>query len=123
MKKDVLQQAYKSKLDQIKGLEATIGEGMPTAEQTATYETLLGEAKSLAKNIDLANMSGDLKSFGDESAGSVVKSGFSREALPGEGEIPGVTVDAKTGEMHAVAGEFKSMGQKKPDKIVTGKLQ
>lgn len=120
MKKEVLQQAYKSKMDQIKGLEAAIGDGMPTAEQSATYETLLGEAKSLAKNLDLANASADLQAFGNESAGSVVKSAFEREALPGEGDIPGVTVDAKTGEMHAVPGEFKSMGQKKLDSLKAG---
>lgn len=113
MKLEELQKAYKSKLEQIKTLESTIGDNVPTPEQEKEYDTILNEAKALAKNIDRANDAAQLKSFGEQSQGSVVASSFGREVLPGEGDMPGITSDAKTGELYAVDGAYKTIGEKR----------
>jgi HK97 family phage major capsid protein len=123
MKIEDIRNAYKSKLDQIKTLEGEIGDKVPTPDQEKSYDTLLNEAKSLAKQIDRHNASEELKKWGEESQGSKVAATFGRETLPGEGDMPGITADPVTGEMYAVAGQFKSAGQKRLDALKAGEYK
>lgn len=83
-----------------------------TEEQMKSYQGLLGQAEALKNQIDAEKRVADLKAWGDEPAGSAVKTSFDRLALPGEGEIPGVTADAKSGEMYTIDGAYKGIGEK-----------
>jgi len=115
-----IRKAYDDVLGKIKTLEGEIGDKTPNEDQTKSYDTFLAEGQRLAKDIDRYNAAQELKRYGDESQGSQVAATFGRETLPGEGDIPGVTVDPQTGEMYAVPGQFKSMGQKKLDALKSG---
>jgi HK97 family phage major capsid protein len=120
MNKDELQKAYKSVLDKIKTLEGEIGEKTPSEDQVKSYDALLLEGQNFAKQIDRLNASEELKNWGNQSQGSQVAASFGRETLPGEGDMPGVTADAKTGELYSVAGAYKSLGEKKIASLKSG---
>lgn len=115
-----LQKAYKTVLDKIKTLEGEIGDKSPSEDQVKSYDAFLLEGQNLAKQIDRANAAKDLKAWGEQSQGSRVAEAFGRETLPGEGDMPGVTADAKTGELYAVPGSFKSVGEKKLQSLKSG---
>src|SRR5688572_12436303 len=83
----------------------------PTPEEDKELSGYRDEAKKLAGQIDTLNDLEAVKKYGRQSEGSVVAASFGRETLPGEGEMPGVTMDPRSGEMHAVDGAFKSAGQ------------
>lgn len=106
---DKLKAALKAKIDQLDSFNT--GEQM-TQEQAEIYKSILAEAEGLKAQIDMANQAADLKSWGDQSSGSAVKASFDRPVLPGEGEVPGLTADPRTGEMYAVPGAFKNLGEK-----------
>ena len=72
-------------------------------EDQATYSGLLVQAKSIKETIEQAETFDALKAWQNESAGSAVKSGWSGEALPNEGNIEGVTQD-NNGFLYAVTG-------------------
>ena len=92
---------------------------LPTPEEDALLSGYSAKASNLAKKIDELNQLDNVKNDMVSSAGSVVAAGFDREALPGEGVIPGVTTDAKSGEMYAF-GEFRAQGEKKLDALKSG---
>lgn len=100
MTPEELRKAYKAKVDEIKALKATYENGLPTEEQEKKEDALLADAQKMAKQIDRENALKSLKDFGEESQGSQVAQSFGRETLPGEGNIPGVTADPRTGEMY-----------------------
>lgn len=106
---DNLKNALKSKLDQLD--KFNLSEPL-TKEQISEYQGVLAEAESLKNQIDMAQKAADMKAWGEQSAGSTVKASFDRMALPGEGEVPGVSADPRTGEMYAVPGAYKGIGEK-----------
>lgn len=122
--KDILQKQMKSALDMADQIEADIRSAnrQPTDAEMKAYNGYLSQAETLKTQIDAASKREALGSWGDESAGSVVKSSFDRIALPGEGDIPGVAADAN-GELYAAPGEFRSAGQKKLDALKSGKYK
>lgn len=79
-----------------------------TAEESASFKSKLAEAQTLKAQIEDVQAADALKAWSNESAGSAVKSGFSGEALPGEGDIPGVMADDKGEYLYDVS----SMGAK-----------
>lgn len=123
--KDIYQKNLKAVLEQADALTAKVAaeKRAPTAEEDKQLADLAVQAQGLAKQIDSANALEAAKKYGQESAGSVVAASFGREALDGEGEIPGVTADPHTGEMRAVDGAFKSAGQKKLDSLKSGEYK
>jgi HK97 family phage major capsid protein len=74
-----------------------------TPEEGAAFKSKLIEATTLKGQIEDMQALDALKTWRDSSAGSAVKSGFSGEALPGEGDIEGVTADS-SGYLYDVAG-------------------
>lgn len=72
-------------------------------EDIAKYTGLIEQAKSIKATIEQTETADALKSWMNESAGSAVKSGWSGEALPNEGNIEGVTQD-KAGFLYATTG-------------------
>ena len=98
-----LHAAYKGLLDQANGILAQAGEAGMTAEQSGQFNTLIQQAESLKGQIEAADKMAKLQEWGSQSTGSAVKAGFAREAMPGEGEIDGVTADA-SGELYSTKG-------------------
>lgn len=117
---DTLQKSYKDVLDKIETLEKEVGEGVANEVQTKAYADLIEQGKGLRDQIEKKNAAEALKAWGKESSGSAVAATFSGMAMDGEGEIPGVSADPRTGEMFAVDGQFKSVGQKKLDALKAG---
>ena len=119
--KELLQKSLKSTLDQADAIETAVKAAgrEPTADEMKQYNDLLTKAEGLRGQIDAASKREALKDWGNQSAGSVVKSGFDRQAMPGEGDIPGVT-STPDGEMYAVDGEFKSLGERKLAALKSG---
>lgn len=115
-----IRKAYKNVLDKIDTLEGEFKDKEPNEAQLKSYDGLLAEGQGLAKQIDRHNAMQELKRYGDEGPGSKVASTFERQVLPGEGDMPGITADPRTGEMYAVPGEFKSSGQKRLDALKAG---
>ena len=120
--KENLQKSLKSVIDEADNLIKDVGERAPTDAENKRLAELSSKATSLRDQIDNISKIEAAKKFGQESAGSVVAASFDREALPGEGEIPGVTSDAN-GEMYAVDGQFKSIGERKLDALKSGKYK
>jgi HK97 family phage major capsid protein len=118
--KEKLQAAFKAVLDESESLQNEVGTGLPNAEQSKRMSELAAKANSLKTQIDDATALEAAKNWGSQSSGSVVAATFDREALPGEGEIPGVTADGKTGELYAIDGAFKSVGEKKLAALKSG---
>ena len=118
--KENLQKSLKAVLDEADALIKDVGSRTPTDAENARLAELSGKATTLKDQIDNISKIEAAKSFGSQSAGSAVAASFQREALPGEGEIPGVTSNPETGEMYAVDGQFKSVGQKKLDSLKSG---
>lgn len=116
---DNLRNSFKSTLDEVDVLINDVGTREATDAENKKLTELGNKAEALKSQIDNLAKLEVMKSFGDQSQGSYVAASFSREVLPGEGEIPGVTSDP-SGEMFAVDGEYKSMGQKKLDALKSG---
>jgi HK97 family phage major capsid protein len=112
MLKETLQKNLKAKLDEIEILDKTITDA-PTAEQSAAYAQKVAEAKSIRAQLDQANAAAELKAWSKESSGSVVAQAatFSDNQLPGEGDMPGVSMTEK-GELYALPSAGKSAEQK-----------
>jgi len=99
-----LQNALKSLLDQMDAIMAASGDAPLSNEQNATYKGLLGQAEQIRDQIDQANKAETIKAWAQAPDGqSRVKASFAREALPGEGEAPGLTAEPN-GDMYAVEG-------------------
>lgn len=90
----------------------------PTAEENSLLSGYSAKASEIAKQIDAFDQLEAVKNGMTSSEGSVVAAGWSREALPGEGVIPGVTAD-KSGNMYAF-GDNRSAGEKKLDALKSG---
>jgi HK97 family phage major capsid protein len=118
--KEKLQASLKSVIDEADNLIKDVGTREPTEAENARLAELSGKATGYKNQIDNLAKLEAAKAFGQESAGSYVAASFQREAMDGEGEIPGVSSDPKTGEMYAVDGQFKSIGQKKLDALKAG---
>ena len=115
-----LRKSLKAVNEQADALTKDVGTREPTDAENKLLADLASKATTLVSQIDNLGKLEAAKSYGKESAGSVVASSFQREAIDGEGEIPGVTADPHTGEMFAVDGQFKSLGQKKLDALKAG---
>jgi HK97 family phage major capsid protein len=116
-----LQKAFSEATKEAEDFFANFGDRVPSEAESKRAKELTDKVESLKNQLDTAAKFEALKSWGRESEGSVVKQAeFLREAMDGEGEIPGVTADPNTGEMFAVAGSYKSMGQKKLDALKSG---
>jgi HK97 family phage major capsid protein len=114
------QASLKAVQEQADNLIKDVGEREPTEAENKLLIDLSKKATDLTAQIDAMSKLEAAKAFGQESAGSYVAASFQREAQDGEGEIPGVSADPRTGEMFAVDGQFKSIGQKKLDALKAG---
>lgn len=122
--KEILQKSLKSVLDQADAIEADIKSAgrEPTEAEIKNYSDLLGKAEGYRQQIDSASKREALKDWGEQSAGSIVKSSFDRIADEKEGVIPGVTSTAE-GELYAVDGQFKSAGDEKLAALKSGQYK
>ena len=119
--KELLQKSLKSVLDQADAIEADIKSAgrEPSDAEMKQYNDLLVKAESYRQQIDGASKREALKDWGEQSAGSVVKSSFDRIADEREGNIPGVSSTAD-GELYAVDGNFKHVGEQKLSALKSG---
>lgn len=118
--KDNLNKSLKSVLDEADNLIKDVGTREATAAENQRLADLSAKAGQLTAQIDNLTKLEAAKSFGSQSAGSAVAAQFSREVVGSEGEILGVTADPYSGEMYAVDGQFKSVGQRKLDALKSG---
>lgn len=119
--KEQLKNSLKSVMEEADKLITDVSDRAPTDAENKKLAELSAKATSLKEQIDNIAKLEAVKGWSKESAGSVVRAAeFQREAMDGEGDIPGVTMNAKTGEMFAVDGAFKSQGQKKLDALKAG---
>lgn len=120
--KDILQKTMKSLLDQADEIEADVRASgrEPTAAEMKSYNEFVSRANDIKDQIDNASKRDALKNWSEESAGSVVKASFDRMAVDGEGEIPGVSADPSSGEMFAIDGAYKGMGESKLKALKSG---
>lgn len=104
--KDILQKSLKSVLEQADAITAQVTREnrAPSEDEMKSYNALLAQAEGYKTQLDAAAKRDTLESWASASDGqSVVKSGFDRMALPGEGEIKGVTAD-KSGDLYSLDG-------------------
>lgn len=121
--KDILQKQFKSLLEQADNIEKDVKAAGrdPNETEMKQYNELLAQAEQVKNQIDAASKREKFEAFAKEPDGrSVVKASFDRMAMDGEGEIPGVTADAKTGEMYAIDGAYKSIGEENIAKLKAG---
>lgn len=120
--KSELQKALKAVFDEADALQAkvTAEKRVPTADEQSKMTSLSSKAEELTKSIDNLTVLEQAKAHSEESAGSVVAATFDREVMPEDGEIPGVTMDAKSGEMYAIDGALKSVGERKLKALKSG---
>ena len=117
--KDNLQKSLKAVIEESDALIKDVGTREPTDAENTKLAELAEKAAKLSGQIDNVSKIESIKELAGKSAGSYVAASFSREANPGEGDIPGVTSDPN-GEMYAVDGQFKSMGEKKLEALKSG---
>lgn len=122
--KELLQKSLKSVLDQADAIEADIKSAgrEPSDAEMKQYNDLLVKAEGYRQQIDSASKREALKDWGEQSAGSVVKTGFDRVADEREGNIPGVT-STPDGELYAVDGNFKHVGEQKLAALKSGQYK
>lgn len=103
-----LKNALKSILTEAQNIVSAAGDRGLTQEQAQNYAALINQAEAVKAQIDTAAKAAQMQSWLEQPAGSVVKSSFDRIALPGEGEIQGVSAEAN-GDMYAIdpTGEKK----------------
>jgi HK97 family phage major capsid protein len=106
---DKLKSALKAKVEAYDALKKEIGDGVATKEQLTSLKSLVGEMQPIREQIDAEDVAEMQKSWGEKSQGSTVAQTFSRVAIPGEGDMPGVSShndpDMKDyGEMYALDG-------------------
>ncbi len=100
-----LKKALKSLIAQSEAILASAGDKPLTAEQAAHYNEILAQATATKSQIEQAEQMDALKAWGNQPDGqSAVRTGFTGNSLPGEGDIYGVTGD-QSGEMYAQNGE------------------
>ena len=122
--KELLQKSLKSVLDQADAIEADIKAAgrEPSDAEMKQYNDLLVKAEGYRQQIDSASKREALKDWGEQSAGSVVKSSFDRIADEREGNIPGVS-STPDGELYAVDGSFKAVGEQKLAALKSGQYK
>jgi HK97 family phage major capsid protein len=119
---DQLKAALKSKVDAYDAIANSIPAGQAaTKEQTAQMKSILFEAETLRDQIDNADKAALLHEWGEKSQGSTVAQTFSRVAIPGEGDMPGVAACNDPamkdyGEMYALDG----VGERKLEVLRSG---
>lgn len=119
--KNTYQKALTAAIAEADALIADVGERTPTDAENKKLNELSVKATQLKEQIDSADKLEAAKKFSNQSAGSLVaEAEYLREAMPGEGDIPGVTADPTSGEMYAAPGMYKSVGQKKLDALKSG---
>jgi HK97 family phage major capsid protein len=114
------QKAYAATLAEAKKIISEAPDDGLSDEQQTKVEALAAKTANLAKQIELLSVADKASQWSEESAGSYVASSFDREAMPGEGNIKGVSADVKTGELYAIPGEFSAEGQKRIDYLKSG---
>jgi HK97 family phage major capsid protein len=120
--KDQLNKALKSVLEEANALSTEVATREPTEAEAKKMTDLATKATNLKDQIDAAAKLEALKDWGEQSAGSVVKSSFDRIADDQEGNIPGVT-SAPNGELYAVDGAYKGVGEKKLAALKSGQYK
>jgi HK97 family phage major capsid protein len=116
-----LRAALKSKLDAFEAIVPAEGSKGLTKEQLAQKKAIMADMESLRDQIDLADKENTMKAWGNQSAGSAVAGGFGRVALPGEGNIPGISQRSDPamkdyGELYALDG----VGEQKLNALKSG---
>ena len=106
---DKLKSALKAKVDAYDTLKKEIGDGVATKEQLTSLKALVAEMQPIREQIDAEDVANLQKEWGSKSQGSSVQQTFSRVAIPGEGDMPGVTAREDPamkdyGEMYALDG-------------------
>jgi HK97 family phage major capsid protein len=117
--KDILQKSLKSVLDQADAITAqvTAENRAPSDDEMKSYNALLQQAEGYKNQLDSTAKRDTLEAWANASNGqSVVKTGFDRMALPGEGAIPGVSAEAKSGELYSLDG----VGEQKLQALKSG---
>lgn len=109
-----LQKAYKAKLDEIDALKKDNGGDLSKFTEVAlkTYTEALDAADALFQKVELEDKEAKLREAAGKSAGSYVAASFLGDVPPGSGELPGITADPQSGELFAMDGPFKSLGEK-----------
>lgn len=110
-----LKSALKSILTEAQGIVSAAGDRGMTQEQAQNYAALINQAEAVKAQIDTAAKAAQMTQWLEQPAGSVVKSSFDRMALPGEGEIQGVSAGSD-GEMYAI----DPTGEKKLNSLKSG---
>ena len=106
---DKLKAALKAKVEAYDALKAQIGDNVATKEQLSSMKALVAEMQPIREQIDAEDIADLQKEWGSKSAGSTVAQTFSRVAIPGEGDMPGVAARNDPamkdyGEMYALDG-------------------
>ena len=118
---DGLKVSLKSVMDEANALIADVGSRAPSVEEQKKLNGLSAKAEELKNSIDSMDKLDAVKRWSAESEGSAVnQANFVREAMAGEGEIAGVTADPHTGEMYAVDGAMKAVGENKLKQLRSG---
>jgi HK97 family phage major capsid protein len=119
---ELLNKSYKAALDAADAIQAECeaAKREPTPAEQKSYTEFLDKAEGIKSQIDSQARRDALSAWGEQSAGSPVKSSFVRMADGKEGDIPGVTANPETGEMYAVDGSYKSMGEAKLASLKSG---
>ena len=102
-----LQNELKSLRERAQEIEKVQGDAVWPDEAVKSYQTLIADAEKIRAQLDVQARADALKQWSEASDGqSAVRSSFNREAVYGEGIIPGVTQD-ESGELVATgdAGE------------------
>jgi HK97 family phage major capsid protein len=122
--KEMLQKQLKSVIESADNLIKDVGERQPTDAENKQLAEFSAKATALKDQIDAASKLEAVKDWSKQSSGSVVAAAeFQREAMPGEGEIAGVGADPVSGEMYAIDGAFKSVGEKKLAALKSGQYK
>lgn len=104
--------------------QAAEAKGAWTPEDQTAYTAAMESAKALKAQIENAAQVNAMKQWADSPDGqSVVKNSWTDRALPGEGEIPGVTADASMKQLvvdEKLPEEYKALGAAKLKIINSG---
>lgn len=99
-----LQMELKGLRDRAVQIENEQGNGVWPAEVLTEYKSIMDKAEQIRNQIDARDRMDAVKRFTESPDGnSAVKSGFTREALPGEGVIPNTAVE--NGELYGLDKE------------------
>lgn len=116
-----LQEQYQESLKKIDAIKKENGDDLGKYSETAlkTYRESLDVADGLWSKVQLEDKEAKLRQASQMSAGSFVASSFVGDVPPGEGELPGISQNAK-GELYAMDGAYKGLAEAKLATLKSG---